>query len=99
MIDEDIYKTVNYVEGTTITPEPQPDGNYQDFVWKDLPEIMPDNDLVVYASYTSGIKDVLITRQHNKRIYSLSGKELDKLKKGLNIVVLSDGTVKKVMVK
>ena len=99
MIDEDIYKTVNYVEGTTITPEPQPDGNYQDFVWKDLPEIMPDNDLVVYASYTSGIKDVLITRQHNKRIYSLNGKELDKLKKGLNIVVLSDGTVKKVMVK
>ena len=37
--------------------------------------------------------------QQNVRIYSPNGKKLEKLQKGLNIVVLDDGTVKKVVVK
>jgi len=60
---------------------------------------MPAHDVVVYASYTSGIIEVLMTTHRTIRIYSPNGKKQDKLQKGLNIVVLDDGTVKKVVVK
>ncbi len=51
MIDHEIYKEVMYDYGATITPEPQPEGNYVRFEWVDLPETMPANDVTVYASY------------------------------------------------
>ena len=99
MIDDKVYKDAMYEYGATITPEPQPEGDYATFEWKDLPQTMPAHDVIVYASYTSGIIEVLMTTQRNIRIYSPNGKKLDKLQKGLNIVVLDDGTVKKVVVK
>ena len=99
MIDDQVYKETVYEYGATITPEPQPEGNYATFEWLDLPEKMPAHDVVVYASYTSGITEVLMTTQRNVRIYSPNGKKLDKMQKGLNIVVSDDGTVKKVVVK
>jgi len=60
---------------------------------------MPAHDIVVYASYTSGIIEVLMTTQRNIRIYSPNGKKQDKLQKGLNIVILDDGIVRKVAAK
>jgi len=99
MIDDVIYKETIYEYGATITPEPQPEGDYATFEWTDLPQTMPAHDVVVYANYTSGIIEVLMTRQGNIRIYSPNGKKQDKLQKGLNIMVLDDGTVKKVVVK
>ena len=99
MIDDKVYKETMYEYGATITPEPQPEGDYATFEWKDLPQTMPAHDVIVYASYTSGIIEVLMTTQRNIRIYSPNGKKLDKLQKGLNIVVLDDGTMKKVVVK
>ncbi|MBO6187466.1 MAG: leucine-rich repeat protein [Prevotella sp.] len=99
MIDDKVYKETMYKYGAIITPEPQPEGDYATFEWTDLPKTMPAHDVVVYASYTSGIIEVLMTTQRNIHIYSPNGKKLDKLQKGLNIVVLDDGTVKKVVVK
>lgn len=99
MIDDKVYKETMYEYGATITPESQPEGEYATFEWIDLPQTMPAHDVVVYASYTSGIIEVRMTTQRNIRIYSPNGKKLDKLQKGLNIVVLDDGTVKKVVVK
>ena len=99
MIDDKVYKETMYEYGATITPEPQPEGDYATFEWIDLPQTMPAHDVIVYASYTSGIIEVLMTTQRNIRIYSPNGKKLDKLQKGLNIVVLDDGTMKKVVVK
>ena len=99
MIDEKVYKETMYEYGAAITPEPQPKGDYATFEWTDLPQTMPAHDVVIYASYTSGIIEVLMTTQRNIRIYSPNGKKQDKLQKGLNIVVLDDRTVKKVVVK
>ena len=99
MIDDKVYKETMYEYGAIIIPEPQPEGDYATFEWTDLPQTMPAHDVIVYASYTSGIIEVLMTTQRNIRIYSPNGKKLDKLQKGLNIVVLDDGTVKKVVVK
>ena len=99
MIDDKVYKEIMYEYGATITPEPQPEGDYATFEWTDLPQTMPAHDVVVYASYTSGIIEVFMASEHNVRIYSPNGKKLNKLQKGINIVIRDDGTVKKVMMK
>ena len=99
MIDDKVYKETMYEYGATITPEPQPEGDYQTFEWTDLPQTMPAHDVVVYASYTSGIIEVLMASQHNVRIYSPNGKKLNKLQKGINIIILDDGIVKKVVMR
>ena len=99
MVDDKVYKETMYEYGATIIPEPQPEGDYATFEWIDLPQTMPAHDVVVYASYTTGIIEVLMATQRNLRIYSPNGKKLNKLQKGLNILVLDNGTVKKVVVK
>lgn len=99
MLNNEVYKEMTYEYGATVTPEPQPEGDYASFEWIDLPQTMPAHDVVVYAMYTSGITDVLMKTQQNVRIYTPNGKKLNKLQKGLNIVVLKDGTVKKVVIK
>ena len=98
MIDNKVYKETIYEYGASIIPEPQPEGDYATFEWTDLPQTMPAHDVVVHASYTTGI-EVLMATQRNIRIYSPNGKILKKLQKGLNIVVLDDSTVKKVVMK
>ena len=78
MIDDEVYKVVVYEYGATITPEPKPDGDYNEFEWVGLPEKMPARDVTVYARYTTGIVEVLMT-QGIKRIYNTNGKQLGKL--------------------
>lgn len=99
MIDDEVYKEVTYEYGSTITPEQQPEGNYETFEWTDLPQTMPAHDVVVHANYTTGIAVVLMSSQHNVRIYSPNGKKRNKLQKGLNIVIFDDGTVHKIWMK
>ena len=98
MIDDKVYKEVMYEYGATITPEPQPEGDYARFEWIGVPERMPANDVTVYASYETGIID-LLTLQGVKAIYAPNGKKLDKPQKGLNIIIMNDGTVKRIVVK
>lgn len=100
VIDGDVFAT-EYVEyGATIVPPTVEEREGYSFSgWNDVPETMPAHDIVVNASYTSGIIGALIASQQNVRIYSPNGKKLDKIQKGLNIVILDDGTVKKVVVK
>ena len=51
------------------------------------------------AEYATGIKDVKQTMSVAAGIYNLNGVRQNSLKRGLNIVVTADGTVKKVIVK
>lgn len=99
MIDDTVYKTVEYEFGATITPEPQPDGDYSTFEWIGIPTTMPAHDVVVTASYETGILEVLMATQRKLRIYSPEGKLLDKPQKGLNIIIMDNGESKKVFVK
>ena len=100
MIDEEVYKQVVYEYGAEITPEPQPEGDYVSFEWVGLPETMPAHDVTVTAAYETGIAEIMLMAQQGQlRIYSPNGKLLSKLQKGLNIVVMQDGTTKKVVVK
>ena len=98
MIGDETYKEVEIEYGSTIPTEPQPDGDYVRFEWVGVPETMPAHDVIVYADFETGIVDVMAL--HGVRyIYSPNGKRISKLQKGVNIVVMNDGSVKKVYVK
>ncbi len=100
MIDEEVYKQVVYEYGAAITPEPQPEGDYVSFEWVGVPETMPAHDVTVTAVYETGIAEIMMMAQQGQvRIYSPNGKKLNKLQKGLNIVVMQDVTTRKVVVK
>ena len=98
MIGNETYKEVEIEYGSTIPTEPQPDGDYVRFVWVGVPETMPAHDVIVYADFETGITDV-VALQGVRCIYSPNGKRISKLQKGVNIVVMNDGSIKKVYVK
>ena len=99
MIDDKVYKKVTYKYREPIIPEPIPAGDYVTFEWIDLPETMPAHDVVVHASYTTGIKEIILAKPQDVQFYSPNGKKLKKLQKGLNLVMMKDGTIKKIVVK
>ncbi len=98
MIDNKVYKTMVYEYGATITPEPQPEGDYASFEWTDLPTTMPAHNVTVYAAYISGIEEIIL-HQGFVCIYGADGKPRKSLQKGLNIVKIGDGTTKKVVLR
>ena len=99
MIDDKVYKEVEYDYGAAIVPEQRPDDKeYVSFEWVGLPETMPAHDVTVYASYETGIRDVLM-QQNVLRIYNSNGIVTDRPQKGLNIIQMSDGSTRKVLVK
>ena len=55
--------------------------------------------MVVYASYTTGIKEMILSKPQDVQIYSPNGKKLNKLQKGLNLVLMRDGTIRKIVIK
>lgn len=59
MVDGEEYKTFKIEEGTAIEPEPEPTKEGYTFSgWGDIPETMPDHDVIVIGSFekTSGDK-------------------------------------------
>ena len=99
MINDKVYKEIEYDYGTSITPEAIPEGDYDIFEWIDLPATMPAHDVVVYAYYTTGFSELKLSQPKVIHFYSPDGKVIERLQKGLNIVRMSDGRTKKVVVK
>ena len=100
IVDGEVFAT-DYVEyGATIVPPDVDEKEGFTFSgWADVPETMPAHNITIYGSFTSGIAEILLATHHDVRIYLPNGKKVDKLQKGLNILVLEDGTVKKVIIK
>ena len=100
IIDSDVYAT-DYVDfgAIIIPPTVEEQEGFTFSGWVDVPETMPAYDITIYGSFTSSIAEVTMATQRNVRIYLPNGKKIDRLQKGLNIVILEDGTVKKVVVK
>jgi hypothetical protein len=100
IIDGEVFST-EYVEyGATIVPPIVEEKEGFTFSgWAEVPESMPAHDITIYGNFTSGIAEIVMATKNNMRIYSPNGKKINKLLKGLNIIVLADGTVKKIVVK
>ena len=59
---------------------------------------MPAHDVIVHASYVTGITDISM-KEMIVRIYTPNGKVLNKPQKGLNLVLMRDGTIRKIVIK
>ena len=71
------------------------------YKWLDVPETMPAHDVVILVDETDKIDGPTPDPSLVERgsIYDLSGRKLPALQKGINIIRMSDGTSRKVMVK
>jgi len=99
IVDGVKYKTQEIEYGTKITPEAVPEKEGYSFSgWSEIPSTMPAKDVTVTGSFTqtNGIISV-IKDSPGVLIYDMQGRRIDHLQKGLNIIRMSDGKTKKVI--
>lgn len=97
-IDDEIFRTDNVDYGSTITPPEAPVREGYTFEWIDVPETMPSHDITIVGSYTSGI-NAIKADDEDMKWYTFDGNQSSQPHKGLNIVRMSNGKTKKVVVK
>jgi hypothetical protein len=98
IIDDEVYTTQTVDYGSIIVPPAAPERDGYDFAWGDYPETMPAYDIIIYGTYTTGIETIM-AGVANCQIFSLDSKTLNEPQKGVNIVRMSNGQVRKVVVK
>ena len=98
MVDGKPYTSEKVAYGSVIVPPEVPEKEGFEFEWSYIPDTMPAKDIMVYGSYTTGIAEIMAD-QNVVGIYSIDGKRLSRPQRGLNIIRMKDGTVKRVMVK
>ena len=102
IVDGEEYKTYEIQATEVITPEPDPYKEGCIFSgWSEIPYLMPAHDVTVTGAFTidTAIDQIMSNGKDDSMIYTIDGKRLSKPQRGLNIVRMSDGTVRKVMVK
>lgn len=101
MVDDEAYKTIDVEYGAGITPEAEPiKEGYTFSGWSLIPEIMPAHDVTITGAFTfvDAIEGVLAD-DGEYQIYTLDGKPIETLQKGVNIIKYEDGTSKIVVVR
>ena len=99
MIDGRVYKTYTLDYNSVINPEGDAEDDDYYYGWEDVPNRMPDHDVTVNA-YITGIAAAGKGITNGKyEIYTIDGKKLNNLQKGINIIRTADGKTKKVVVK
>ena len=98
MVDNALLTTEEVTYGSTITPPASPKEGYE-ITWNSHPTTMPAYDITIYGSYISTGINEIYAEESDKKIYTPDGKRIQSPKKGLNIIRMSDGTTKKVVVK
>ena len=102
MVDGTMYKTYDIQAAEVITPESDPvKVGYIFSGWSDIPYLMPAHDVTVYGSFTpdAAVEGVAMDGATPKVYYSVDGRRHETQQKGLNIIRMSDGTVRKTIVK
>ena len=101
-VDGEVYKTYDVVYGTAITPEAEPTKEGYTFSgWSEIPTTMPAHDVTVTGTFTldTGIEEIMSNANGGVLIFTIDGKRVDNLKKGMNVIRMKDGATRKVVVK
>ena len=97
VIDGETYTTVTVDFNSKIVPPTPPSKDGFDFAWEEYPETMPASDITINGSYTTtGILSIAV-ESGKAKIFTLDGRQVDALQKGVNIIRMDDGTTKKVV--
>lgn len=100
-VDDEEYKSIDVEYGATITPEADPmKEGYTFSGWSLIPETMPAKDVTVTGSFTFvDAIDNVIADDGSYEVYTLDGKQVEALQKGVNIIKYKNGSTQKVFVK
>ena len=99
VIDGEVYQTVEMEYGSTITPPNPGDREGYDFTWGDYPSTMPAEDITINGTYTATDIKTVLADKSDVKIFTVSGKPLNKPQKGVNILRYKDGRTQKIMIK
>ena len=99
VIDGEVYQTVEVEYGSTITPPNPGDREGYDFAWGDYPSTMPAEDITINGTYTATDIKAVLADKSDVKIFTVSGKPLNKPQKGVNILRYKDGRTQKIMIK
>ena len=100
MLDGVEYKSLEVEYGAAITPEPAlAKEGYTFSGWSEIPATMPAKDVTITGSFKEavGIQNIIMDSS-GVCIYDMLGNRIDKIRKGINIIRLSKGMAKKVIV-
>lgn len=106
IVDGMEYKSYEVESFSSITPESEPTKEGYVFSgWSEIPIIMPAKDVIITGSFTkeqdvpvTSIDDILSTSTPFP-IYTPDGLPINTIQKGINIIRMSNGTIRKVYVK
>lgn len=102
MVDGEKYKSYDVEEGESIIPEKEPTKQGYTFSgWSEIPATMPAHDVTVTGTFTqeTGIDQIMSNQNSKAMIFTIDGKRVDNLKKGLNVIRMKNGTMRKVVVR
>lgn len=99
VIDGEVYLTEEVEYGSWITPPNPDDYEGYDFAWEDYPDTMPAHDITINGTYTATGIEAILASKPDVKIFTVSGKPLNKVQKGVNILRYKDGRTRKIVVK
>ena len=85
--------------GSRITPPNPDDHEGYDFAWDDYLDTMPAHDITINGTYTATGIEAILPSEPDLKIFTVSGKPLNKVQKGVNILRYRDGKTRKIVVK
>jgi len=97
VLDGEIYTTETLEYGAKVIP-PVISGLEDYTIWEDVPETMPAKDITIYGKAKDIIDSLTPTLYSGKgEVFDLNGRKLSAPQKGINIIRMSDGTIRKVI--
>ena len=113
VLDGEVYTTETLEYGAKIVPPVIP--GLEDYtIWEDVPETMPAKDITIYGKAREIIDGIIsidngqLIIDNSTSVYDLTGRKIDSSfltlhssfkGKGINIIRMSDGTSRKVLIK
>ncbi|MBP5628953.1 MAG: InlB B-repeat-containing protein, partial [Bacteroidaceae bacterium] len=99
MIDGVVYKTFTLDYDSIIIPEGDAEDDDYYYGWEEIPDRMPDHDVTVNAYITGIAAAGMGLSDHKYEIYTIDGKKLNNLQKGVNIIRLPNGKTQKIIIR
>ena len=97
MVDGIVVERDTISPGSVIVPPVIVPRDGYNFVWNDLPELMPDSDIVIEGTYVTNISGIY-PEETEYRIFTIDGKPLEIMRRGINVISNSDGLIRKVII-
>ena len=99
-IDGEVLASDSLEYGATIVAPEVPEREGYVFEWTDeVPEIVPAEDVVINGSYVSTEISNVTVKDEVLCVYTVDGKRVSGLQQGFNVVLMRDGSIRKIFVK